>query len=119
RVCSSRRGVTGVVSDWSGVVCSSGVVSDNVTVSQVQVFNGSTPLGFATVDNAAHTWTLTTTLGQGTYNQLNATATDEAGNTANATTPQTEHGSTSGRARGFSTVSVADYADTDDHSTLT
>ena len=36
-----------------------------------------------------HTLTLTTTLAPGAYNQLNATAIDEAGNPANATTTQT------------------------------
>ena len=67
----------------------SGTVSDNVTVSQVQVFNGSQLLGTATVDNVRHTWTLTTTLASGTYNHFNATAIDEVGNPANATTTQT------------------------------
>ena len=65
----------------------SGTVSDNVTVSQVQVFNGTTLIGTATVTNGV--WSLTTTLAQGTYDQLNATATDEAGNTTNAATTQT------------------------------
>ena len=41
------------------------------------------------VDNVHHTWTLTTTLAPGAYNQLNATAIDEAGNPANTTTTQT------------------------------
>ncbi len=67
----------------------SGTVSDNVSVSQVQVFNGSQLLGTATVDNVHHTWTLTTTLASGTYNHFNATAIDEAGNPANASTTQT------------------------------
>ena len=58
-------------------------------MSQVQVFNGSQLLGTATVDNVHHTWTLTTTLAPGAYNQLNATAIDEAGNPGNATTTQT------------------------------
>ncbi len=83
---------TGVQGDHitdNGQVTLSGTVSDNVTVSQVQVFNGSQLLGTATVDNVHHTWTLTTTLAPGAYNQFNATATDEAGNPANATTTQT------------------------------
>ena len=83
---------TGVQGDHitdNGQVTLSGTVSDNVTVSQVQVFNGSQLLGTATVDNVHHTWTLTTTLAPGAYNQLNATAIDEAGNLANATTTQT------------------------------
>ena len=83
---------TGVQGDHitdNGQVTLSGTVSDNVTVSQVQVFNGSQLLGTATVDNVHHTWTLTTTLAPGAYNQLNATAIDEAGNPGNATTTQT------------------------------
>ena len=83
---------TGVQGDHitaNGQVTLSGTVSDNVTVSQVQVFNGSQLLGTATVDNVHHIWTLTTTLAPGAYNQFNATATDEAGNSANATTTQT------------------------------
>ena len=83
---------TGVQGDHitsNGQVTLSGTVSDNVTVSQVQVFNGSQLLGTAIVDNIHHTWTLTTTLAQGAYNQFNATAIDEAGNPANAMTAQT------------------------------
>ena len=83
---------TGVQGDHitdNGQVTLSGTVSDNVTVSQVQVFNGSQLLGAATVDNVHHTWTLTMTLAPGAYNQLNATAIDEAGNPGNATTTQT------------------------------
>ena len=83
---------TGVQGDHitdNGQVTLSGTVSDNVTVSRVQVFNGSQLLGTATVDNVHHTWTLTTTLAPGAYNQFNATAIDEAGNLANATTTQT------------------------------
>ena len=83
---------TGVQGDHitdNGQVTLSGTVSDNVTVSRVQVFNGNQLLGTATVDNVHHTWTLTTTLAPGAYNQFNATATDEAGNLANATTTQT------------------------------
>ena len=83
---------TGVQGDHitdNGQVTLSGTVSDNVTVSRVQVFNGNQLLGTATVDNVHHTWRLTTTLAQGAYNQFNATAIDEAGNPANATTTQT------------------------------
>ena len=83
---------TGVQGDHitdNGQVTLSGTVSGNVTVSKVQVFNGSQLLGTATVDNVHHTWTLTTTLASGTYNHFNATALDEAGNPANARTTQT------------------------------
>ena len=66
---------------WSRL---SGTTSDNVTVSQVQVFEGSQSLGPPpsitplTLDAEAPT------SAQGIYNQLSATATDEAGNTATA-----------------------------------
>ena len=82
---------TGVQGDHitnNGNVTLSGTVTDNVTVSQLQVFNGGTLLGLATVNNTAHTWSLTTNLTQGTYNQLKATATDMGGNTASASTTQ-------------------------------
>jgi T5SS/PEP-CTERM-associated repeat protein len=74
---TQNDGITG-----NNVVTMSGSVNDNVTVSQVQVFNGSQLLGNALVDNNSHTWTLTTNLADGTYANLTATATDEAGNTA-------------------------------------
>ena len=88
-VSFTDTGVQGDHITHNGQVTLSGTVSDNVTVSQLQVFNGSQLLGTAIVDNARHTWTLTTTLAPGAYNQLNATAIDEAGNLANAMTTQT------------------------------
>jgi VCBS repeat-containing protein len=88
-VSFTGTGVQGAHITDNGKVMLSGTVSDNVTVSQVQVFNGSQLLGTATVDNVHHTWTLTTTLAPGAYNQFNATAIDEAGNPAHATTTQT------------------------------
>jgi len=93
-----------------GVVTLSGTTSDNVTVSQVQVFNGTQSLGTATVDNTGH-WTLKTVLAQGTYNQLSATATDEAGNSATATTPQSVQVDTTAPTISFNTVSLTDAAD--------
>ena len=53
------------------------------TISQVEVFNGTTSLGLATV--SAGIWSLTRTLADGPYNQLKATATDNSGATTNAT----------------------------------
>jgi T5SS/PEP-CTERM-associated repeat protein len=93
-----------------GVVTLSGTTSDNVTVSQVQVFNGTQSLGTATVDNTGH-WTLKTVLAQGTYNQLSATATDEAGNSATKTTPQSVQVDTTAPTISFDTVSLTDAAD--------
>ncbi|WP_145927671.1 Ig-like domain-containing protein, partial [Bradyrhizobium neotropicale] len=72
----------------NGNVTLSGTVTDNLTVSQVQVFNGNTLLGSATVDNVHHTWSLVTTLVNGNYNQLNVQATDSAGTSVSASTTQ-------------------------------
>jgi T5SS/PEP-CTERM-associated repeat protein len=68
---------TGTMSNDGGATLS-GTVSDNIAVAQVQVFNGSTLLGTATVANG--TWSLKTVLSVGSYDQLHATATDTAGN---------------------------------------
>ena len=57
----------------------SGTVSDNVAVTQVQIFNAGTSLGYATVTNG--TWTFNPALAPNNYNSLSVTATDEAGNT--------------------------------------
>ena len=77
---------TGVQGDGitnNGAVTLSGTVADNIGPSTVEVFDGSTDLGAATVSGGS--WTLSTTLGQGTHNSFSAKATDEAGNTATAT----------------------------------
>jgi T5SS/PEP-CTERM-associated repeat protein len=82
---------TGVQGDHltnNGSVTFSGTLTDSVAVSEVQVFNAGTPVGIATVDNVHHTWSLTTTLGEGTYSQLTATATDTSHNTSSASTNQ-------------------------------
>ena len=90
----------------TGQVRLSGEVSDNVTVSQVQVFNGTTLLGTATVDSQNHTWSLTTPLQPGIpYNQLSATAIDEAGNTNTASIEETLQVLTTGQE-------IVNYADT-------
>ncbi|WP_426424310.1 Ig-like domain-containing protein [Bradyrhizobium genosp. A] len=70
---------TGTMSNDGGATLS-GTVSDNIAVAQVQVFNGSTLLGTASVANG--TWSLHTVLNVGSYDQLHATATDTAGNSA-------------------------------------
>src|SRR5262249_62314711 len=77
----------------------------------------TTSLGFATVDNVSHSWTLTATLAQGTYGQLNATATDEASNSTNAATAQTVQVDTSTPAITFDTVSFTDTGVAGDHIT--
>ena len=114
-VSFSDTGVPGDHITNSGQVTLSGTVSDNVTVSQVQVFNGTTLIGTATVTNGV--WSLTTTLAQGTYDQLNATATDEAGNTTNATTTQTAQVDTTHPSISFDTVSFSDTGVPGDHIT--
>ena len=56
-------------------------------LASVQVFNGATLLGTATV--VAGNWSLDTTLAAGTYNNLMVTVTDLAGNTNTTTNTQT------------------------------
>ena len=103
-------GITG-----NNLVTLSGSVTDDVTVSQVQVFNGSQLLGNAVVDNNSHSWTLTTNLADGTYANLNATATDEAGNTtsvANASTTSSLQIDTASPTITFNNVTLTNPADT-------
>jgi len=71
---------TGTMSNDGGATLS-GTVSDNVAVAQVQVFDGATLLGTANVANG--TWSLHTTLGLGSHDQLHAIAADTAGNSTN------------------------------------
>lgn len=67
-----------------GAITLSGVTSDNGIVATVEVFNGDTSLGIAKVDNTNHTWSLSTVLAAGTYDQLKVTAVDSAGNVSSA-----------------------------------
>ena len=53
----------------------------------MQVFNGATLLGTATV--VGGNWSLDTTLAAGTYNNLKVTVTDLAGNATTTTNAQT------------------------------
>src|SRR5262249_57469204 len=92
-------------------------VSAPVTLSQDQAPTATSPLSLHDALPISHTWTLTTTLAQGTYNQLNATATDEAGNTSNATTAQTVQVDTAAPAISFATVSFTDTGVLGDHIT--
>ena len=62
---------------------------DSVGVAGVEIFNGATDLGAATLDAATGVWSFTTTLAAGAYNALKAVATDDAGNAATTTAPFT------------------------------
>ncbi len=74
----------------SGTVATlSGTSSDNVGVAGVEIFDGATDLGEATLDVATGAWSFTTTLAAGTYSTLTAVATDDAGNVATTTAPFT------------------------------
>ena len=75
----------------NGAVTFSGTVSDNVGVASIDVFSGTTLLGHAAVDNTAHTWSFSTTLGNGVYDHVTAVATDLAGNAASGSAPQSLH----------------------------
>ena len=73
----------------AGGVHFAGTVADTggAGIASVQVFNGSTLLGTATV--VAGNWTLDTTLAAGTYNNLKVTVTDLAGNASSTANAQT------------------------------
>ena len=73
----------------NGGVHFAGTVADTggAGIASVQVFNGSTLLGTATV--VAGNWSLDTTLAAGTYNDLKVTVTDLAGNASTTTNAQT------------------------------
>ena len=66
-----------------------GTVADTggAGIASVQVFNGATLLGTATV--VGGNWSLDTTLAAGTYNNLKVTVTDLAGNANTTTNAQT------------------------------
>src|SRR6185369_13495584 len=73
----------------NGAVHFAGTVADTggAGVASVQVFNGATLLGTATV--VAGSWSLDTTLAAGTYNNLQVTVTDLAGNASTTANAQT------------------------------
>src|SRR5258708_28054082 len=72
-----------------GCVLPTGTVADTggAGIDTVEVFNGATLIGTATVTGS--TWSLDTTLAAGTYSSLKVTATDLAGNASTATNAQT------------------------------
>ena len=73
----------------NGGVHFAGTVADTggAGIASVQVFNGATLLGTATV--VAGNWSLDTTLAAGTYSDLKVTATDVAGNASTTNSVQT------------------------------
>ena len=73
----------------NGGVHFAGTVADagGAGIASVQVFNGATLLGTATV--VGGNWSLDTTLAAGTYNNLKVTVTDLAGNANTTTNAQT------------------------------
>jgi Big-like domain-containing protein len=100
----------------NNAVTLSGTYSDiDGSVTQVQVFNGVTPVGFATL--SAGTWILSTTLADGTYNQLRVVATDNTAATSQATNPTQIVVDTQNPT--VSTVSINDTKITDADATLT
>jgi uncharacterized repeat protein (TIGR03803 family) len=68
-------------------VTMSGTVADAVGVESVEICNGTTDLGDATINAAQGIWTLATTLAAGFYNDLYAVATDASSNTQTAIAP--------------------------------
>ena len=92
----------------ASVVSLSGTSSDNVGVAGVEIFNGTTDLGAATLDTATGAWSFSATLAPSSYVALLAEATDAAGNAATATLGVGNIGSTltADDAVGFSTRST-------------
>jgi uncharacterized repeat protein (TIGR03803 family) len=68
-------------------VTMSGTAADVFGVQSVEIFNGTTDLGDATINAAQGTWTLATTLAAGFYGDLYAVATDASGNTDTVIAP--------------------------------
>ena len=68
-------------------VTMSGTAADVFGVQSVEIFNGTTDLGDATINVAQGTWTLATTLAAGFYGDLYAVATDASGNTDTVIAP--------------------------------
>ena len=72
-------------SDTGSMTLTGGVATD-AKISSIEIFDGSTDLGAATI-NADGTWSFTTTLAAGVHNAITALATDLLGYTATATAP--------------------------------
>jgi hypothetical protein len=62
----------------------SGAFSDTLALASVTVYSGATLIGGATINAAAHTWSLTKPLSAGFYSAWNVIATDVSGATASA-----------------------------------
>jgi hypothetical protein len=74
-----------IVTGDDGQLTLTGTISDNIDTPTITVFDGTTPLGAATINGA--NWTFATTLSQGTH-QLSAKAVDQAGNASTVDAPQ-------------------------------
>lgn len=78
---TADTGMAGDLKTSNGAIVLMGTVDTTGPGTEtVEIFNGATKLGNATVNAAAGTWTLATTLLAGTY-ALSATATDQSGRT--------------------------------------
>jgi ELWxxDGT repeat protein len=74
-----------VVTGDDGQLTLTGTISDSINTPTITIFDGTTPLGAATINGT--NWTFATTLSQGTH-LLSAKAVDQAGNTATVSAPQ-------------------------------
>jgi hypothetical protein len=68
-----------------GQLTVTGTISDTIDTPTITIFDGTTPLGAATINGT--NWTFATTLSQGTH-QLSAKAVDQAGNVSTVDAPQ-------------------------------
>src|SRR6185369_16921913 len=91
----------------------SGTVSDP-HLTTVEVFDNGSSLGLATVDSGAGTWTLTTSVGEGTHNNWSVTATDAAGNDTSASNTTEVVVDTTDPSVAFTNVAFTDTGSTDD-----
>jgi hypothetical protein len=74
-----------IVTGDDGQLTLTGTIFDSIDTPTITIFDGTTPLGPATINGT--TWTFATMLSQGTH-QLSAEAVDKAGNTATVNAPQ-------------------------------
>ena len=79
-------GASGDVISSTSPVTFSGTVSGQQPIANVEVYDGVTDVGAASVSNGA--WSLTTTLALGVHDSFSAIATDQFGNTAEASKQQ-------------------------------
>ena len=103
----------------TGGVHFAGAVADSggSGIASVQVFNGATLLGTATV--LAGNWSLDTTLAAGTYNALKVTVTDLAGNATSTVNTQTIVVDTTVPSETFPTVTLTSDSGTSNSDFIT